>query len=158
MPVSQDEFRDALSHFASGITVVSTKDTAGKLHGITVSAFCSVSLDPPLILVCIEKMTGSHQALLNSKAFVVNILSEDQSHISEHFASIVPDKFYGIDFETGTSGLPVLKGIAVSLECSTRAAHDAGDHTIFVGEVENIKIRSGNPLIHSLGEYRTLGD
>lgn len=154
MPVSQDEFRNALSRFASGITVVTTKDAGGKLHGITVSAFCSVSLDPPLILVCIEKTTGSNIALQHSNAFNVNILSETQSDISEHFASLIPDKFDHVDYETGTNGLPVLKNIAASLECSKRAAHDAGDHTIFVGEVDEISIDDAFPLVYLHGDYR----
>ena len=158
MAVSQDEFRNALSRFASGITVVSAISADGRLHGITVSAFCSVSLDPPLILVCIEKTTGSYQALKDSKKFVVNILSEGQSDISAHFASEIPDKFDLMDFETGNNGLPVLKDVAVSLECRMTAAHDAGDHTIFVGEVDDVKVNDVRPLVYLHSEYRHVTD
>src|SRR5215218_10166562 len=93
MPVSPDEFKDALSRFASGVTVVSTKDASGKLHGITVSAFCSVSLEPPMVLICIEKATGSHSAFEESGVFIVNILSASQSSTSERFAAPFEDKF-----------------------------------------------------------------
>jgi flavin reductase (DIM6/NTAB) family NADH-FMN oxidoreductase RutF len=154
MPVSPNEFRQALSRFASGITVVSVRDSDGKLHGITVSAFCSVSLNPPLVLVCIEKTTGSNRALLNSGAFTVNILSEHQSHLSEHFASLTPDKFDHVDYETGTNGLPVLKDIAASLECRVTAEYEAGDHTIFIGEVEKIEVNEAPPLVYLHGDYR----
>src|SRR4029078_12242659 len=98
MPVSQDEFKDALSRFASGVTVVSTKDAEGKLHGITVSAFCSVSLTPPMVLICIEKITTSHHAFEESGVFVVNILSSSQSWVSEKFADPLTDKFEGVNF------------------------------------------------------------
>src|SRR5689334_7499490 len=97
MPVTQDEFRNALARFASGVTVVTTKDAAGNFHGITVSAFCSVSLDPPLVLICIEKATGSHYAFEESGLFNVNILSQEQAAVSERFASQMADKFDAVD-------------------------------------------------------------
>lgn len=154
MAVSRDEFRGALSRFASGITVISTRGADGRLHGITVSAFCSVSLAPPLILVCIEKTTGSYHALAESKAFVVNILGEDQSHISEHFASLTPNKFDRVEHRIGTNGLPVLAGTAASLECSLDAMHEAGDHAIFIGLVEHVTINDISPLVYLHGRYR----
>ncbi|MFN3330515.1 MAG: flavin reductase family protein, partial [Pyrinomonadaceae bacterium] len=93
MPVSKEEFRAALSRFASGVTVVTTKNNKGKLFGITVSAFCSVSLEPPLVLICIDKKTGSHHAFHEAGRFIVNFLREDQQNLSEHFASPLDDKF-----------------------------------------------------------------
>src|SRR4051795_8400857 len=93
MPVTSDDFKNALSRFASGVTVVSTKDSVGKLHGITVSAFCSVSLEPPMVLICIEKSTVSHYAFEESGIFVVNILRGAQAVESEKFAAPHPDKF-----------------------------------------------------------------
>ena len=86
MPISPDDFRSALSRFASGVTVVTTKDAAGRMHGITVSAFSSVSLEPPLVLICIEKETGSHYAFGESGLFAVNVLSASQAGLSERFA------------------------------------------------------------------------
>lgn len=158
MPVTQEEFRAALSRFASGVTVVTTKDARGILHGITVSAFCSVSLEPPLVLVCIEKITGSHYAFEESNAFVINILREGQDDLSEHFASQFPDKFDKIEYRLNVQGVPVLEGALVNLECRMQFAHQGGDHSIFVGEVEKVTVRDGMPLIHFQSEYRELGD
>src|SRR5262245_12662040 len=93
MPVNPDEFRAALSRFPSGITVVTSIDSSGVPHGITVSAFCSVSLEPPLVLVCVEKTTGSHSALLETRVFVVNFLAAGQDDISETFSLTQIDKF-----------------------------------------------------------------
>ncbi|MEO7673213.1 MAG: flavin reductase family protein [Pyrinomonadaceae bacterium] len=158
MAISSDEFRAALSRFPSGVTVVTTKDAEGVLHGITVSAFCSLSLDPPLVLICIEKSAGSHDALAEAKAFVVNILASSQANLSEQFASLLPDKFDGILFRSGPNGIPVLEGIVAALECSLRQACDGGDHTIFIGLVENVSTGDGFPLVYSRSAYWTLTD
>ena len=122
MAVTPDEFRAALSRFPSGVTVVTTRGSDGQLHGITVSAFCSVSLEPPLILVCVEKAASSHTALHESATFIVNILSENQRDLSEHFASQLDNKFQTVKYHEGIHGLPVLAGVAASLECSLHAA------------------------------------
>jgi len=158
MSVTQDDFRAALSRFASGVTVVTTKDANGRLHGITVSAFCSVSLEPPLVLICVEKTTGSHNALEESGAFAVNILSQDQSEQSEHFASMLEDKFDGVDLEIGSLGVPVLSGALVTLECKLARSIDGGDHSIFLGLVEAVSIRDGSPLVYFHGNYQTISD
>ena len=156
MSISKEEFRAALGRFASGVTVVTTKDKEGFLHGLTVSAFSSVSLQPSLILVCIEKTAGSHHAFENGSAFVVNILHEDQQNISNHFASKIPDKFTGVNYRLGIEDLPVLNDALVNLECRQTQAHDAGDHTIYIGEIEKITITDGNPLIYFHGNYRAI--
>jgi len=156
MAVTSDEFRAALSRFPSGVTVVTTKDGKDRLHGITVSAFCSVSLEPPLILVCIEKTASSHPALLESGVFVVNILAEGQRDLSEHFASQLEDKFHVVEHEPGIHGLPVLEGIAASLECRLHASYDGGDHTIFVGLIEKITVNNVRPLAYLHGDYRSI--
>lgn len=156
MPISNDEFRAALSYFASGVTVVTTVDAAGKMYGITVSSFCSVSLEPPLVLICIEKTTASHHAFVESGIFVVNILGEDQKDVSERFATPYPDKFAGIAFELNDLRIPILTGCLVKLECRLRNAYDGGDHSIFVGEVENALIDHGPPLMYFRGDYREL--
>ena len=158
MAISKDEFRAALGRFASGITVVTTKDKNGRLHGITVSAFCSVSLEPPLVLVCIDKNTGSHHALTETSAFVVNILREDQDHISDRFASLLPDKFDSVKHRPGIDGLPVLEDALANLECRLVYSHAGGDHTVYVGEIENATLGEGKPLVHWLGSYRELED
>lgn len=158
MPVSQNEFRAALSRFASGVTVVTTKDSAGKFHGITVSAFCSVSLRPPMVLVCIEKTTGSHYAFNESDHFVVNILQAGQSEMSEHFASQILDKFQGTEYDLTSGGVPILPDCIANLQCRLRMAWDGGDHTIFVGEVDDVQIMDGSPLVYFHGDYRTIVD
>lgn len=158
MPINRDEFRAALGRFTSGVTVVTTRAKNGWLYGITVSAFCSVSLEPPLILVCIDNLTGSHRALEESGLFVVNILSEAQQHYSDHFASRLPDKFGGIDFLETADGIPILKEALVNLECRLVNSHDNGDHTIFVGEILKSHITDGRPLVYFHGDYRKLKD
>lgn len=156
MPITKEEFRHALGKFASGVTVVTTRAADGRLHGLTVSAFCSVSLNPPLILVCIQKTTGSYYAFQETKAFVVNVLNESQAHISNHFASHLEDKFSGMDYETGIENIPVLKDCLVNLECRLANAYDGGDHTIFVGEIEKAHIGDGAPLAYFHGSYRQI--
>lgn len=158
MPISPNEFRAALSRFASGVTVVTTRDAAGKPHGITVSAFCSVSLEPPLVLVCIEKTAVSHRAFGESGAFVVNMLSDEQIDHSKQFASPALDKFDEINHRPGIGGIPVLDDTLASLECRLTNIHDSGDHTIFVGQVENATIRTGKPLLYFHGNYRAMED
>lgn len=154
--ITNDEFKAALGRFASGVTVVTTKDASENFHGITVSAFSSVSLNPPLILICIQNQTGSHHAFEESKAFVINILNENQQNISNHFASHLPDKFAGIEYRNGIENIPVLNDCLVNLECRLRNAYDGGDHTIFVGEIENVQINDGNPLVYWHHNYRNL--
>lgn len=158
MPISPDEFRAALSKFASGVTVVTTKDAAGNPHGITVSAFCSVSLEPPLILVCIEKDAGSHYAFGESKVFVVNVLSDEQIAHSNQFASPLEDKFNGIECEKGIEGAPILKDTLATLECKLVETCEGGDHTIFIGQIEKATINDGKPLLYFHGNYRAIDD
>jgi flavin reductase (DIM6/NTAB) family NADH-FMN oxidoreductase RutF len=158
MPISKDEFRAALGRFASGVTVVTTKDAKGNPHGITVSAFCSVSLEPPLILVCIEKAAGSHHAFKENEFFAVNILRESQQHYSDQFASYLSDKFAGIEFYENGDGVPILKDTLANLECRLVNAHDNGDHTIFVGQVEKSHVSDGYPLIYFHENYWKIND
>ena len=117
MPISKDEFRAALGRFSSGVTVITTKDKSERLHGITVSAFASVSLEPPLILVCIDKRAGSHPAFEESEFFNVNVLDETQQHFSDHFASHLSDKFKDVAYFENENGLPFLTDALAHLEC-----------------------------------------
>jgi flavin reductase (DIM6/NTAB) family NADH-FMN oxidoreductase RutF len=158
MPVTPDDFRAALSRFPSGITVVTSRGPAGDLHGITVSAFCSVSLNPPLILVCIEKTTGSHAAIKDTRLFVVNILAAGQDAMSERFSLPAADKFGGVGHRFGIGGVPVLADALVTLECRLENIFDGGDHSIFVAAVEGVSIRDGEPLVYFHGNYRDLLD
>jgi flavin reductase (DIM6/NTAB) family NADH-FMN oxidoreductase RutF len=135
---------------------VTTKDETGKLHGITVSAFSSVSLDPPLVLVCIERSAGSHQVFQQSGVFVVNILSSEQRDLSERFASQIPERFEGVDMTLNIDGIPVLSNCLANLECRVKLTADGGDHSVFIGEVESSTVREGDPLIYFRGDYRNL--
>lgn len=155
MAITSEDFRAALSRFPSGVTVITTRD-GERFHGITVSAFCSLSLDPPRVLICVEKTTGSHPALGSSRAFVVNVLGSGQRDLSERFASIVENKFEGLDFETGLDGIPVLLGCLATLECRITDTHDGGDHSIFVGEVEKATVNDGDPILYFRGDYRAI--
>ena len=156
MAINDEDFRAALGRFASGVTVVTTKDAAGNLHGITVSAFCSVSLDPPLVLICIEKTTASHYAFEESEVFVVNILSESQAALSQQFSEPNLDKFDGLEYTIGRLGAPILSNSLVNLECRLRHSLNGGDHSIFVGEVESVTVNDGLPLVYFRGGYGSL--
>jgi flavin reductase (DIM6/NTAB) family NADH-FMN oxidoreductase RutF len=147
-----------MSRFASGVTVVSTKDAGGKLHGITVSSFCSVSLEPPMVLICIEKITTSHHAFEESGVFIVNILNENQSALSEKFADPLTDKFDGVDYREGLEGVPILSDALASLECRITFSYHGGDHSIFVGQVENVTASEGDPLLYFRGQYGSIGE
>lgn len=156
MPVEKEEFRRALSRFASGVTVVTGRDASGEAFGITVSAFSSVSLDPPLILVCVNKSTPSGRALLEASHFCVNILGESQSALSDNFASGKEDKFEGVRFSDGIGGAPVLDGAAAAIGCSKFREYDGGDHIIFVGQVEKTDVSEESPLVYWRSGYRSL--
>ena len=156
MAIGTAEFRNALRNWASGVTVVTAKDREGNLHGITVSAFASVSLEPPLVLICIDKFTGSHHAFAEGPHFVVNILSDRQENLSRQFATPLLDKFDNVEFEKNLNGVPVLGGALCNLECRLVFSYEGGDHTIFIGEIEKAAVRDGKPLLYFQGNYADL--
>jgi len=155
MPIDDARFRQAMGHFASGVTVVTTAST-GELYGMTVSSFSSLSLNPPLVLICIDKSVPSHDMIRDSGRFVVNILEERQEHLSRRFATTANDKFKGVAWHSGQLGLPVLDNTLAAIECRLRDALDGGDHTIFVGEVVDAEVREGAPLLYYRRGYREL--
>ena len=155
MPIDDARFRQAMGHFASGVTVVTTAST-GELYGMTVSSFSSLSLNPPLVLICIDKSVPSHDMIRDSGRFVVNILAERQEHLSRRFATTANDKFKGVAWHSGQLGLPVLDNTLAAIECRLRDALDGGDHTIFVGEVVDAEVREGAPLLYYRRGYREL--
>ena len=156
MPIEKDEFRNALGRFASGVTVVTTESKQGEPKGLTVSAFSSLSLDPPLVLICIERNSSLHQFLKEGSYFAVNILSEDQELVSRRFASKDADRFDGIGYKKGATGCPLLEGAIAHVECLVRESNSAGDHTIFIGEVEAAETTEGKPLAYFRGGYSRL--
>jgi flavin reductase (DIM6/NTAB) family NADH-FMN oxidoreductase RutF len=156
MPVSKDEFRAALSRFISGVTVVTTVGLDNRPAGITVSAFSSLSLEPPLVLACIDKRASLHDHLVEGRYFAVNILAEDQRGISRLFATKDADRFEGIGYRWGVTGAPLLEGALAYIECRVVHEYPGGDHTIIVGEVESINVAGHKPLAYYRGDYSGL--
>ena len=170
MTLNPADFREAMSCFATGVTII-TLDLGGGVHGavhggvhgMTANAFASVSLDPPLVLVCVDRQASTHAHLHAKKRFGVNVLSEDQRAISEHYAradrtDADAETVAGARFERTRHGTPVLHGSLAYLECRLRSAQEAGDHTIFIAEVEDIVVREGDPLVFYRGKYRKVGE
>lgn len=156
MGISPDEFRHVLSHFASGVTVVTTWDADGSPTGLTASAFTSVSLEPPLILICVDHKAQSYPALRANGRFAVNILAAEHEAVSRRFAVTSADKFDAVAYRPGPLGLPLLPEALAHLECRTVHVYPGGDHTIFVGEVEGARAREGEPLLYFRGDYTRL--
>jgi flavin reductase (DIM6/NTAB) family NADH-FMN oxidoreductase RutF len=154
--VDAPAFRQALCQFASGVTVVTTQGPDGPL-GLTVTAFSSLSLDPPLVLVCIDRRSEAH-AGFERGAFAVSLLAEGQEPVSRRFACGGPAKFAEGGLEAGESGLLLVEGALAHLECRVTAALPGGDHVIYVGLVERASAREGRPLVHHARGYRRLED
>jgi flavin reductase (DIM6/NTAB) family NADH-FMN oxidoreductase RutF len=162
MNLTASEFRKAMGRFATGVTIV-TVDLDGEVHGMTANAFASVSLDPMLVLVCVDHTTRTHAHLHAKKRFGINVLSEDHRAISEYYAR--PERTHehaeeeaGARFERTRHGTPMLQGSLAYLECRLHSAQDAGDHTIFIAEVEGVVVREGEPLLFFRGKYRKVGE
>lgn len=155
MSIDQRSFRKALGCFASGVTVVTTLNPQTKAPaGVTVSAFSSLSLDPPLVLFCLGKKTSSLDSFKDFGHFAINILAETQRDISIRFASRSDDKWAGVLTEAGDSGVPLIADCLANLECKLVQTIDGGDHLIFVGEVVKLKHQeAGSPLIYFRGAY-----
>ena len=156
MPIDPDTFRAVLGRFASGVTVVTTRDRAGRDHGLTVSAFASLSLSPPLVLVCIDQSSSVHPVLRDATHFVVNMLSSGQEALSRRFAGRDPNRFDGVGYQRGSTGVAVLDDVLAYVECRLARQHDEGDHTIFVGEVEAADTGAGRPLVYYRGGYASV--
>lgn len=156
MRVEAESFRRALGQFASGVTVVTTLDLHGRPLGLTVSAFCSVSLHPPLVLACIDKRAEANLGMRESGLFAVSVLREDQEEVSRRFASAARDKLEGFELAEGRQGLPLVPGALAHVQCRVRSFHDEGDHTVWVGEVLALAVHPGRPLLYHAGAYRRL--
>jgi flavin reductase (DIM6/NTAB) family NADH-FMN oxidoreductase RutF len=155
MPIDDAGFKLAMSHFASGVTVVTTEHE-GTRYGMTVASFASLSLHPPLVLVCIEKIVKTHDAIAAAGAFGVSILAQSQAEISGRFASKRDDKFEGVSVRTGELGMPLIEGAICTLECRVHAQLPGGDHTIFVGEVVDSRVEDAPPLVYYRSAYREI--
>lgn len=164
-PVSADStpmvnthlFRKALSQFATGVTVITTRLTDQSFLGITASSFNSVSLNPPLVLWSLANTANSMPVFTANSHYVINVLAADQLHLAERFAKRMPDRFAGVGFSLSRTGLPILDGVSAWFECHNRSRYPEGDHVIFVGEVEQCEVMPQAPLIFHGGELIAAG-
>lgn len=158
MAIDKDLFRRVLSHFAAGVTVVTTVDAEQRPHGLTATAFTSVSLEPPLVLVCVDKQADTYPEFEPAGIFAVNFLSLEQRDLSQRFAKHGGDKFNGLAWRPGPLGAPLLDGTIGHVECRIRHWYDGGDHSIMVGEIESADALDGEPLLHFRQDYRRVSD
>jgi flavin reductase (DIM6/NTAB) family NADH-FMN oxidoreductase RutF len=159
--LASDEFRQVLGHLPTGVTIITTLDDAGRPTGLTASAVTSVSLAPPLVLVCVSRRAQSYAALAEAGRFAVNILAQGQEALSRRFATSAPgsEKFEGVGYRAGALGMPLLDGALAELECTTAHVYPGGDHVILVGQVEAGCSRGAaglEPLLYYRGKYRRL--
>jgi flavin reductase (DIM6/NTAB) family NADH-FMN oxidoreductase RutF len=155
-PVTSQEFRRACGQFATGVTIASVLDANGAPHGLTVNSFTSVSLDPPLILICLGHAVTCIDAFRESRHFGINVLAESQQELSDRFARKGEDRFDGLKWYRGESGVPLLPGVLTAIECRLHQRIASGDHDIFVGEMIAAHVDEGEPLLYFSGRYRGL--
>jgi len=149
-------FRKVMRAFPTGVTVVTAVGEEGRPVGLTVSSFTSVSLDPPLVLVCLDRASASHDQVIARRTFVVNVLAADQGALAVRFAADPSGgRFDGVDWRPGPGGAPILSGVAAWLACALEDVHDGGDHSILVARVDDAASRPGESLSFYLGSYQT---
>ncbi|MFQ5551659.1 MAG: flavin reductase family protein [Gemmatimonadales bacterium] len=157
--IGAEDFKQLIGRFATGVAIVTVRDGEGRNHGMTASSIASVSLDPPLISVCVERTTEFHAFMQDAETFGISILAAEQRHISEHFAAAGVDRFANITLVArgdGADGPTFIDGAVAHLECSVWNSFEAGDHTVFLGLVLAGVARDGKPLLHYLGEYTSI--
>jgi flavin reductase (DIM6/NTAB) family NADH-FMN oxidoreductase RutF len=152
--VTSEEFRRACGRFATGVTIASVLDAKGAPHGLTVSSFTSVSLDPPLILICLGHAVSAIHHFRTATHFGINVLAEDQRALSERFARQGQDRFDGVAWQPGVTGVPLLPDVLAAIECAVHRIVPMGDHDILVGEMVHARVINGEPLLHFNGGYR----
>jgi flavin reductase (DIM6/NTAB) family NADH-FMN oxidoreductase RutF len=162
MTLNPAEFRKAMGCFATGVTII-TLDLDGEVHGMTANAFASVSIDPLLVLVCVDHNTRTHAHMQAKKRFGINVLGEEQRAISEYYARPARTHEHaeaeaGARFDRTQHGTPRLQGALAYLECRLHSSEEAGDHTIFIAAVEDVEVREGDPLLFFRGKYRKVGE
>lgn len=158
MPIDRNELRRVMGHFATGVTVITTRSNEDKIYGLTANAFTSVSLEPPLLLICVDKKAESYPYFEESKVFTVNILADEQEALSRRFAVSGGPKFDGVAYRMGANGAPILEGAVGYIECKVAASFPGGDHTVYLGEVQQAETSDRKPLLFFRGGYRALGD
>ncbi len=157
MPVDAESFKQALASWASGVTIITSRH-ADHVHGMTVSAFCSVSLSPPLVMVCLDKASNTLELVEAAKVFSVNVLAQGQEELSYRFASKEYEdvRFEGLHCEQGTHGCPHIPGAVSTMDCRVVDTLDAGDHVIYIGEVDAAQFTERPPLVYLRAAYRSL--
>jgi flavin reductase (DIM6/NTAB) family NADH-FMN oxidoreductase RutF len=154
--VSSEVFRRACGRFATGVAVAGANDANGVPHGLTVNSFTSVSLDPPLILICLGHAVAAIDVFRRSRHFGLSILRENQRELSERFAQRLDDRFESLAWHLGETGVPLLDSVLATIECETRRVVAAGDHDIFIGEMVRATAHDGEPLLYFASEYGRL--
>lgn len=150
-PVDGDHFREAAGHFASGVAIITTNN-GGQIYGTTVSAVTSLSMEPPMMLVCLNRSSVTHDAILGGGRFGISILSDDQADLVRRFAGKGVDKFSGVDIDY-LEGIPMLTGAIASMVCDTETTATGGTHTVFLGKVSAVKTQAGDPLAYFRGGF-----
>jgi flavin reductase (DIM6/NTAB) family NADH-FMN oxidoreductase RutF len=150
------DFKQAVGVFTTGVTVVTSCDADGNRLGLTANSFASVSLEPPLVLFCVDHRAMSLEGLIRSGHFAINVLASDQEAIAKRFARPAEDKFAGLDWRVGILGDPLLDRCIAHIECSLEARHPTGDHDIVVGHVHRVKYYAGEPLIFHRSRFGTV--
>ena len=148
--------RNVLGHFATGVTVITTQDKNANPSGLTANAFTSLSLNPPLALICVDKKAQCYSCFDESKIFAINFLNEDQETISRRFATRGADKFAHIEWHRSQNGFALIDGAIGYIECKIVQSHDGGDHTIYIGEIVSATAAEGRPLLFFKGKYHRL--
>jgi len=154
--VDPSQFRQLLGRFATGVTVLTTRDQAGRPVGMTASSVASVSLNPPLVLVSVDQKNDMYPALQAAQRFVLNVLAADQEALSRRFAEEHPNRFDGVGYQQSKHGIPVLDGVLASIECEKQAEVPGGDHSVFFGIVTGGSVSDRRPLLYYRGGYAGL--
>jgi len=159
MPIDTDTYRSTLGLWATGVTIITAR-AADEIHGMTASDFAGVSLDPPLVMVCADKNSNTLGVIEKGRNMCVNLLAAGQDALSNKFASKKEEwtRFEGLDCASAKTGAPLIPGALASLDCEVVALHDAGDHVIVIGQVEEVVQREGEPLLYYTGSYRSLAE
>jgi flavin reductase (DIM6/NTAB) family NADH-FMN oxidoreductase RutF len=158
--LTPDLFRKASGYWATGVSIVTTRDLDQTPYGLTMNAVTSLSLSPPLFLICVDNKSDSLEPMRRSGVFCINVLSQGQQALSNSFAKKNPNKFDGVGFDRGATGAPLLHGRLMAIECQVTTSHPGGDHQIFIGEVRAITLPEPEtlpPLLYFRGGYAQVG-
>lgn len=150
------KFRDISGSFATGVTIITTKNEEGVPVGMTANSFTSLSLDPPLVLINVDKKSSLYSAFIQAESFAVNILSSSQEELSRRFSTRNIDRFEGVGFEEDATGAPILPNVIGYFDCEKVQQYDGGDHVIIIGKTKSGEVREGEPLLFFKGKYRNI--